>query len=51
MNNRIKSLGLIGFYIVACFFVGCIPEDSLEWSDDGSIGLLRVADPPTCRSV
>ena len=44
MNNRIKSLGLIGFYIVACFFVGCIPEDSLEWSDDGSIGLLRVAE-------
>ena len=42
MNNRIKSLGLIGFYIFACFIVGCIPEDSLEWSDDGSVGLLRV---------
>jgi hypothetical protein len=42
MNNRIKSLGLIGFYIFACFIIGCIPEDSLEWSDDGSVGLLRV---------
>jgi hypothetical protein len=42
MNNRIKSFGLIGFYVVACFFIGCIPEDSLEWSDDGSVGLLRV---------
>ncbi len=42
MNNRMKSLGLIGFYIVAFFFIGCIPEDSLEWSEDGSVGLLRV---------
>jgi hypothetical protein len=42
MSNRIKSLGLIGFYIVAVFFIGCIPENSLEWSQDGSIGLLRV---------
>ena len=42
MNNRIKSFALIGFYIFACFIVGCIPEDSLEWSYDGSVGLLRV---------
>jgi hypothetical protein len=42
MNNRIKSLGLLAFYIAAVFFVGCIPENSLEWSDDGSVGLLRV---------
>ncbi len=42
MNNRIKSFGLIGFYIVVCFVIGCIPEDSLEWSDNGSVGLLRV---------
>lgn len=42
MNNRIKSLGLIGFCVVAVFFMGCIPENSLEWSQDGSVGLLRV---------
>jgi len=42
MNNRIKSLGLIGFYVAMVFFIGCIPENSLEWSDDGSVGLLRV---------
>lgn len=42
MNNCIKSLGLIAFYVVAVFFIGCIPENSLEWSQDGSVGLLRV---------
>ena len=42
MNNRIKRLGLIAFYVVAVFFIGCIPENSLEWSQDGSVGLLRV---------
>ena len=40
MNNRIKSFGLVAFYIAAIFLAGCIPEDSLEWSDDGSIGVL-----------
>lgn len=42
MNNRIKRLGLIAFYVVAAFFIGCLPENSLEWSQDGSVGLLRV---------
>ena len=42
MNNRIKSLGLVVFYLVTVFFMGCIPENTLEWSDDGSVGLLRV---------
>jgi len=42
MSNRMKSLGLAAFYVAAVFFVGCIPEDSLEWSEDGSVGLLRV---------
>jgi len=42
MSNRIKkfSLGLV--YIAVILFIGCVPEDSLEWSDDGSVGLLRV---------
>ena len=42
MNNRIKNLALIGLYVAAVFFIGCIPENSLEWSQDGSVGLLRV---------
>ncbi|MBN2182673.1 MAG: hypothetical protein JW715_12245 [Sedimentisphaerales bacterium] len=42
MNNKVKHSFLIGFFIVAAFFAGCIPEDSLEWSQDGSVGLLRV---------
>jgi hypothetical protein len=36
------TLGLAAFCAAVVFFVGCIPEDSLEWSQDGSIGLLRT---------
>jgi hypothetical protein len=36
------SCGLAAFYAAVILFAGCIPEDSLEWSQDGSIGLLRV---------
>jgi len=42
MNNRRMTSGLAAFYVAAVLFAGCIPEDSLEWSQDGSIGLLRV---------
>ena len=42
MSNRIRSYGLAAFFAAAVFFVGCIPENSLEWSEDGSVGLLRV---------
>jgi hypothetical protein len=41
MGNRIKSFGLAAFYVAVIFLVGCIPEDSLQWSKDGSRGLLR----------
>jgi hypothetical protein len=41
MSNRIKSFGLTAFYLAVIFLVGCIPEDSLQWSKDGSRGLLR----------
>ncbi|MHC4166216.1 MAG: hypothetical protein ACYSWQ_04610 [Planctomycetota bacterium] len=40
MNNRKATYGLTAFYIAAVFVMGCIPEESLEWSDDGSIGLF-----------
>jgi len=42
MSNRIKSFGLAAFYLAVIFLVGCIPEDSLQWSKDGSRGLLRI---------
>ena len=42
MNNRMKSFGLVAFFAVAIFFIGCVPEETLQWSDDGSVGLLRV---------
>ncbi len=42
MNNRMKSFGLIAFFAIAVFFIGCVPEETLEWSEDGSVGLLRV---------
>ncbi|MBN1973060.1 MAG: hypothetical protein JW787_05440 [Sedimentisphaerales bacterium] len=42
MSNCIKRVCLFLFYIAALFIIGCIPEDSLEWSEDGSVGLLCV---------
>ena len=42
MKNRITGLAL---FVALAFFTligGCIPEDSVEWSDDGSVGLMRV---------
>lgn len=41
--NKNRVTYLLAFLITALFFfAGCIPEDSLEWSDDGSVGLLRT---------
>ncbi|NQT01072.1 MAG: hypothetical protein HQ580_03540 [Planctomycetes bacterium] len=37
-KNLITFL-LIASYVTTTFFVGCIPEDSLQWSTDGSIGI------------
>jgi hypothetical protein len=34
--------GLVAFYVAAVFLGGCIPEDSLQWSEDGSVGLLQI---------
>jgi len=42
MNNRKMTCGLVVFYAAVIFVVGCIPEMSLKWSGDGSVGLLRV---------
>jgi len=42
-NHRIK-LGLLAFFAAFVFIAGCIPEDSLEWSEDGSVGLLKAGE-------
>jgi hypothetical protein len=42
MNNRKMSCGLVAFYFAAIFLAGCVPENSLKWSEDGSKGLLRI---------
>jgi hypothetical protein len=41
MSNRIKKYSLVLFYIAAIFISGCFPENSLQWSRDGSVGVLR----------
>lgn len=42
MSNRKMSCGLAAFYVAAIFLAGCVPEDSLKWSKDGSTGLLSI---------
>jgi hypothetical protein len=42
MNNRRTIYGLAAFCVAAILLAGCIPEDSLQWSQDGAVGLLRV---------
>jgi hypothetical protein len=37
-----KFVWWMSLIAVAVFVGGCVPEESLEWSDDGSVGLLRV---------
>jgi hypothetical protein len=39
MSNRKITWCLIAFYIAVSFFAGCYPEDSLQWSKDGSTGI------------
>ncbi|HUT29667.1 MAG TPA: hypothetical protein VMX13_07740 [Sedimentisphaerales bacterium] len=42
MNNHKMSYLFVAFCAAAAFIVGCIPEDSLQWSQNGSVGLLRT---------
>lgn len=41
MNNRKMRFGLFAFYVVVISIAGCLWEKSLEWSEDGSVGVLR----------
>jgi hypothetical protein len=40
MGNHKMIFGLVVFYAAAVFIAGCIPEDSLQWSEDGSVGVM-----------
>jgi hypothetical protein len=40
MNDYQMSLGLVAFCVTVTFLSGCIPEDSLQWSVDGTVGLM-----------
>ncbi|HUT47595.1 MAG TPA: hypothetical protein VMX36_15035 [Sedimentisphaerales bacterium] len=42
MSNHKKINSMVAFCAAVVFIAGCIPENSLEWSEDGSVGLLRV---------
>lgn len=42
MNNHWMTFALVTSSLAVLFFGGCIPEDSLQWSDDGSVGLLKA---------
>ncbi len=42
MSNHRTALGLVAFCAAVAFIAGCIPENSLEWSEDGSVGLLKA---------
>lgn len=44
MSNHKTTLGLMTFLGAVIFIAGCIPENSLEWSEDGSVGLLRAGE-------
>jgi len=38
-KRKLINFLLITSYIAVTFFIGCIPEDSLQWSADGSTGI------------
>ena len=42
MSKHIKTGSLLVLCCWATLLTGCFPEDSLEWSNDGSLGLLRI---------
>jgi hypothetical protein len=42
MINHKKIYSMVAFFAAVAFVAGCIPENSLEWSEDGSVGLLKA---------
>ena len=44
MNKSIANCMLLMAYGAVVLLAGCFPEDSLDWSADGSVGLLRTGE-------
>ena len=42
MSKRMKNRCLVALYCLAVLLAGCFPDNSLQWSDDGSWGLFRA---------
>jgi hypothetical protein len=40
-KKNLTAFLLIASYVAVTFIVGCYPEDSLQWSKDGSTGIYR----------
>ncbi len=40
MSSRKMICGVLAFYAATILLGGCIPEDSLQWSEDGTVGLM-----------
>jgi dipeptidyl aminopeptidase/acylaminoacyl peptidase len=40
-KKNLVNLALVVVYIAVMFIIGCFPEDSLQWSSDGSTGIYR----------
>jgi len=38
-KKKVVNFLLVALYVAAVFFIGCIPEDTLQWSADGSTGI------------
>jgi hypothetical protein len=41
-KKNLINLSLAVSYIIVTLIIGCIPQESLQWSADGSTGLLRI---------
>lgn len=44
MNNRIKTCALVGLCYITTLLGGCFPDETLNWSADGSVAIMRVDD-------
>jgi Tol biopolymer transport system component len=42
VKRSIRSYSLLALCVVLTLLIGCLPDNSIEWSDDGSWGLLRI---------
>jgi hypothetical protein len=44
MSSRVSNYGLYVFCLALILAAGCFPEESLDWSGDGSVGVLMTGE-------